>query len=93
MKKLILPVVLTGFLLCTAGAQAPGFGSRAEKGDEKVVAAQKFDGKFLGLEIHADRLGVVLDVSESMARSLPTDVACRNRIRVRGSRRGWRRKR
>ena len=42
-----------------------------EEGGEKTIAAPGFDGKILGLEVHADSLGVVLDISESMQRSLP----------------------
>ncbi|MEM8953872.1 MAG: hypothetical protein AAGD22_06955 [Verrucomicrobiota bacterium] len=38
---------------------------------EPALDAQSFDGNFLGMHFYADRLGIVLDVSESMGKELP----------------------
>ena len=58
------------FLLALTLLGAGGFAQ--EPGTRKpALAVPAFDGKILGMEVQANRLGVVLDISESMKRSLP----------------------
>lgn len=40
-------------------------------GEDQTITAPSFDGVILGIHVQAESLGVVLDISESMQRTLP----------------------
>jgi hypothetical protein len=46
-------------------------GAEEEDKKTKEVTAPGFDGNILGMDVQAERLGVVLDISKGMHRSLP----------------------